>query len=275
MNRIALPALAGVPIAIKDVLCTLDMPSTSGSKILEGWIPPYDATVVARLRAAEPVGEVRRRLSMSQPEVLSLMQRLRDELEGYLASSDERHLLAIAYMDGTPGYDFINPDHPESKTYAGLINAFPDHAVGFSGISRDGRRPASFASTICEAAHISTSASHIVAMPCSAVPSTRMVMLPARKSIGTVRRDFASEKNGKAIKSWLSRGAMSPGSARNRSSCSSGRWERGAGKVIGRRNGGGRVAPLSAHGCRPSGARRTRGRTWPRSCAGRPRCRGR
>ncbi len=44
--------LAGVPVAIKDVLCTIDMPSTSGSKILEGWIPPYDATVVARMRAA-------------------------------------------------------------------------------------------------------------------------------------------------------------------------------------------------------------------------------
>lgn len=44
--------LAGVPIAIKDVLATQDMPTTAGSKILEGWIPPYDATVVARLRAA-------------------------------------------------------------------------------------------------------------------------------------------------------------------------------------------------------------------------------
>ncbi|TXK17077.1 Asp-tRNA(Asn)/Glu-tRNA(Gln) amidotransferase subunit GatA [Homoserinibacter sp. GY 40078] len=44
--------LAGVPVAIKDVLCTLDMPSTSGSKILEGWVPPYDATVVARMRRA-------------------------------------------------------------------------------------------------------------------------------------------------------------------------------------------------------------------------------
>jgi aspartyl-tRNA(Asn)/glutamyl-tRNA(Gln) amidotransferase subunit A len=44
--------LAGVPIAIKDVLCTLGMPSTAGSRILEGWIPPYDATVVARLRSA-------------------------------------------------------------------------------------------------------------------------------------------------------------------------------------------------------------------------------
>ncbi|MCS0500509.1 Asp-tRNA(Asn)/Glu-tRNA(Gln) amidotransferase subunit GatA [Protaetiibacter mangrovi] len=48
----AASGLAGVPVAIKDVLCTLDMPSTSGSKILEGWIPPYDATVVARMRAA-------------------------------------------------------------------------------------------------------------------------------------------------------------------------------------------------------------------------------
>lgn len=56
---VALPALAGVPIAIKDVLCTLDMPSTSGSRILEGWVPPYDATVVARLRAARmiPLGK--------------------------------------------------------------------------------------------------------------------------------------------------------------------------------------------------------------------------
>jgi aspartyl-tRNA(Asn)/glutamyl-tRNA(Gln) amidotransferase subunit A len=44
--------LTGVPIAIKDVLCTLDMPSTAGSRILEGWVPPYDATPVARVRAA-------------------------------------------------------------------------------------------------------------------------------------------------------------------------------------------------------------------------------
>ncbi|MCU1583880.1 MAG: Asp-tRNA(Asn)/Glu-tRNA(Gln) amidotransferase GatCAB subunit [Microbacteriaceae bacterium] len=44
--------LAGIPIAIKDVLCTLDMPSTAGSRILEGWIPPYDATVVRKLREA-------------------------------------------------------------------------------------------------------------------------------------------------------------------------------------------------------------------------------
>jgi dipeptidyl aminopeptidase/acylaminoacyl peptidase len=57
----------------------------------------------------------------------------------YLYSSDEKDLLAVGYMDGMPNYVFTNPSHPESKTYAGLINAFPDHAVSFGGISRDGR----------------------------------------------------------------------------------------------------------------------------------------
>jgi aspartyl-tRNA(Asn)/glutamyl-tRNA(Gln) amidotransferase subunit A len=44
--------LAGVPLALKDVMTTADMPTTCGSKILEGWRPPYDATITARLRQA-------------------------------------------------------------------------------------------------------------------------------------------------------------------------------------------------------------------------------
>ena len=50
-GKIASP-LHGVPIAVKDVLTTTDAPTTSGSKILEGWIPQYDATVVRKLREA-------------------------------------------------------------------------------------------------------------------------------------------------------------------------------------------------------------------------------
>ncbi len=47
--------LAGVPVALKDNLCTRGVPTTCSSRILEGWRPPYDATVVARLREAGAV----------------------------------------------------------------------------------------------------------------------------------------------------------------------------------------------------------------------------
>ena len=50
-----LGALAGVPIAVKDNLCQRGTPTTCASKILEGWIAPYDAGVVERLRAAGAV----------------------------------------------------------------------------------------------------------------------------------------------------------------------------------------------------------------------------
>ena len=47
--------LAGVPIAVKDVLCTRGVPTTCGSRILKDFVPPYDATCVARLRGAGAV----------------------------------------------------------------------------------------------------------------------------------------------------------------------------------------------------------------------------
>ena len=47
--------LAGVPVALKDNMCTRGIPTTCSSKILEGWCPPYDATVVQRLAAAGAV----------------------------------------------------------------------------------------------------------------------------------------------------------------------------------------------------------------------------
>ncbi|HEU4323420.1 MAG TPA: Asp-tRNA(Asn)/Glu-tRNA(Gln) amidotransferase subunit GatA [Roseiflexaceae bacterium] len=47
--------LHGIPIAVKDVISTRGMPNTCGSRILEGYVPPYDATAVARLRQAGAV----------------------------------------------------------------------------------------------------------------------------------------------------------------------------------------------------------------------------
>lgn len=51
-NGEQLPVLAGVPLGLKDILATKGVPTTCGSKILEGWKPPYDATVVSKLREA-------------------------------------------------------------------------------------------------------------------------------------------------------------------------------------------------------------------------------
>lgn len=50
-NKVGLP-LWGLPIAVKDNICTADFPTTCGSKILASWRPPFDATAVTRLRAA-------------------------------------------------------------------------------------------------------------------------------------------------------------------------------------------------------------------------------
>src|SRR6266852_2162030 len=51
-NGAELGPLAGVPLALKDVFTTIDMPTTCGSRILGDWLPPYDATITKRLRDA-------------------------------------------------------------------------------------------------------------------------------------------------------------------------------------------------------------------------------
>lgn len=54
-NGERLGSLAGLPVAVKDLLCTRGQPTTAGSKILRNFIPPYDAHVIERLRQADAV----------------------------------------------------------------------------------------------------------------------------------------------------------------------------------------------------------------------------
>ena len=82
------------------------------------------------------------RLEMVTPETNEgqvLSRNAHVDPDNLLLSADQRDVLAVSYSDGIPAYDFVAPEHPESKLYAGLINAFPNHAVAFNGISRDGR----------------------------------------------------------------------------------------------------------------------------------------
>src|SRR5262245_45728289 len=51
----SLGPLAGLPVAVKDVLCTQGMRTTCGSKILATFVPPYDAHVVTKLKAADAI----------------------------------------------------------------------------------------------------------------------------------------------------------------------------------------------------------------------------
>src|SRR5262249_34865628 len=54
-SRVAAAPLAGVPVALKDNICTRGIRTTASSRILETFVPPYDATVVERLHAAGAV----------------------------------------------------------------------------------------------------------------------------------------------------------------------------------------------------------------------------
>src|SRR5207253_2963259 len=77
--------LAGVPVAIKDVLCTAGQPTTCGSKMLENFVPPYDAHVITRLKQADAVllgrtnldefamGSSQRTARFKSPEILGTL----------------------------------------------------------------------------------------------------------------------------------------------------------------------------------------------------------
>lgn len=56
-----------------------------------------------------------------------------------LWSTDEKTLLAVMYEDGVPHWDWVAPDHPETKVFAGLAKAFPGKFVSFGTPSEDGR----------------------------------------------------------------------------------------------------------------------------------------
>lgn len=78
-------------------------------------------------------------LDADTDEMALLSENANVDPSGFVYSSDGRDLLAVRYLDGLPVTEFIDTEHEEARLFAGLMDAFPDHAVRFDGTSRDGR----------------------------------------------------------------------------------------------------------------------------------------
>lgn len=72
-----------------------------------------------------------------EEEVLARNPRV-DALD-VVASADGKSVVAVAFMDGVPQYTWVDVEHADTKLMAGLVKAFPDHAVNVAGLSKDGR----------------------------------------------------------------------------------------------------------------------------------------
>lgn len=117
---------------------TISTTATGGSLRVPVGFAPDDRSVIFQVSDKGEPGRLVQFDPASGQETL-LSDNPRVSINDFLLSADERHLLAVEYMDGVPGYQFVDKQHEESKVYAGLVNAFPDHVVSFPGISRDGR----------------------------------------------------------------------------------------------------------------------------------------
>ncbi|WP_161627291.1 S9 family peptidase [Arenimonas composti] len=110
----------------------------TGSFVPLGFAADNRHVYVSRSRDGEPAGIYLVDTDDWSEELLSRNERVSPG--GLLWSHDETTLLAVRYHDGLPSWDFVAPEHPEAKIYAGLIQAFPGKAVWFAESSgSDGR----------------------------------------------------------------------------------------------------------------------------------------
>jgi dipeptidyl aminopeptidase/acylaminoacyl peptidase len=113
--------------------------STRGGAIYAavGFAADNKHAYMAKSEGGEPASIVL--LDMETREETQLSSNGTVDPSNLLWSSDGKTLLGVWYEDGIPYWDWIAPDHPETKIYAGLAQAFPGKAVLFADVSNDGR----------------------------------------------------------------------------------------------------------------------------------------
>ncbi len=176
-DTLALPLL-GVPLGVKDNLCTEGVPTTAASRILEGYRPSYDASVVSKLKLAGGIavslgsprtcrrGQTRKSLC-SAPDQQSGVHRLEptvsEELQGQLPP---------ARMFGTSSNHSIRMRRPEDLAERGhpqleeiYLGWFPPKTIGSSWCSKRLKaQPSS-----CQHAHVHAPVSHVSTILCEEI----------------------------------------------------------------------------------------------------------
>lgn len=107
------------------------------SRIPYGVTPDGSKVIMGISDAGEPVRVSRVDPATAEEEVLARNPRV--DPSNYQVSADGKSILAVTFLDGLPTHTWVDADHPDTKLMAGLVAAFPKHAVRLGGLSEDGR----------------------------------------------------------------------------------------------------------------------------------------
>ena len=147
-NGEELPELAGVPVAVKDLIVTKGQPTTAASRMLEGFMSPYDGTVTRKLRAAGFGDEVKRRIILGTYALSAgyydayygSAQQVRTLVQRDFAAAFEKADVLISPTAPTTAFDIGGVDESADpmQMYLNDIATIPTNLAGIPALSLPG-----------------------------------------------------------------------------------------------------------------------------------------